>query len=109
MGFSNGGVHCSETFCSFLAASKVDICVRPLWPNEKFKVKKNKHSTTISRHVTSRASEVRELVYSVISSIPGQEDDSVGSAGFTTDIWTNRSLDYLRTEFCTASALLSNI
>ena len=83
---------CSETFCSFLAASKVDILLRALWPNGNFKIK-NKHSTTISRHVTSRASEVRELIYSVISSIPGQEDDSVGSAGFTTDIWTNRSLD----------------
>ena len=30
---------CSQTFCSFQAASKVDILLRALWPNGNFKVK----------------------------------------------------------------------
>ena len=79
---------CSQTFCSFNAASKVDILLKALWPNGKFKVQL-KDPRTIARHVMLKANEVREQVYSIISCITGSE----GGAAFTTDIWTSRKQD----------------
>ena len=80
----------ATTGVSFNALSKenMDILIKPFFPKSTPKVK-GRHRSTISRHTSLEADEIRRNIYSIILS--AKEDCS--SFSFTSDMWRNLALD----------------